>query len=396
MLGPFTNALGGAFAIPAARSRTGRFEIVVEQGEDDIARRLRNAGGSATAFQTAPWLRAWYETIGPSIGAPLLITATDRATGNLAAMLPLVRRRAGRMRIVEFADHGVSDSNAPILGPAAPTDAADARAMWKAICATLPDVDLVRFTKMPGKIEGRLNPLTLLGDAGPSSFGGNVLTITGSFEDYLGTLTVPLRKQLRKSGRAFEGIDFRRIDNPDEAVGVLAKLERQQGQRLRAQGRSYRLDESAFSAFYCAATAQGVCDGSIILTALLDGEEVVASLLGLGRHDTYVMIRASVDTTRWPNRSPGLLLIVKTMQSLHAEGCRVFDFSIGDYTYKRRLGARSTPLFDLTAALTLRGLPPFAYDRAKQTLRRYPAVRALAHRILRSGQPAPEVANDHA
>ena len=51
------------------------------------------------------------------------------------------------------------------------------------------------------------------------------------------------------------------------------------------------------------------------------------------------------------------LVIVKTMESLHAEGFRLFDFSVGDYDYKRRLGARGEALFELTAALTSRGLP---------------------------------------
>jgi CelD/BcsL family acetyltransferase involved in cellulose biosynthesis len=77
---------------------------VVEQREDDIARRLAGAAqGSATVFQREAWLRAWYETIGRTIGSPLLVTVNDGATGDLAAMLPLVRRLDGRLRIIEFA-----------------------------------------------------------------------------------------------------------------------------------------------------------------------------------------------------------------------------------------------------------------------------------------------------
>lgn len=371
----------------AARATTaGRFEIVVERREDDIARSLAGArNAAATSFQNEGWLRAWYATIGRTVGEPLLVSVLDRRSSERAAMFPLILRTDGRLRLVEFADNGVSDSNAPILGPAAPQDAADAQAMWEPMQAAFSGADAVRFTKMPSEIEGRVNPLALLSAARRSSLSGNLVAIEGSWDDYLATLKGALRKQLRKSWRLFaahEGAVFRRIDDPGEALRVLATLERQQGARLRAQGEPYRLDEPAFSAFYRAVTAEGVADGSVILTALMQGDAVVAALLGLTRGDRYVMVRISADAMRWANCSPGRLVIVNTMQSLHAEGFRLFDFSIGDYPYKRRLGARGEALFDLTAALRPRGLPLLAYDRARLVVRRYPAVRALARRIM--------------
>jgi CelD/BcsL family acetyltransferase involved in cellulose biosynthesis len=383
---------GAASVIVARPAPAGRFAIALERREEEIARRVAGAARhAATAFQNEGWLRAWYATIGRTVGVPLLVTATDRGSGELAVMLPLVTRADGRLRIVEFADHGVSDSNAPILGTAAPSGATDAQALWEATRAALTDADLVRFTKMPGEVEDRVNPLALLGAAQRSPLSGNLVAIEGRFDDYLAGLKGMLRKQLRKSWRLFaqhDGAAFRRIDDPDEALAVLATLERQQGARLRAQGQPYRLDEPAFSAFYRAITAEGVADGSVILTTLMQRDEVVAALLGLARGDAYVMVRISTGAERWSHCSPGRLVIVKTMQSLHAEGYRVFDFSVGEYPYKRRLGARGEPLFELTAALTPRGLPLLAYDRAKQVARRYPAIRAFARRILQPKRPA--------
>lgn len=370
----------------APRADEGPFDIVVERRPDEIARRWARTTHLATVFQTESWLWAWYATIGRTVGEPVLLSATDRRSGELATMLPLVRRTAGRLRIVEFADHGVSDSNAPVLGPAAPTNAADAQAMWKAMRKALSGADVVRFTKMPPEIEGRANPLTLLPSARRASLTGNILAIDGSWDDYLASLKGMLRKQLRKTWRVFtehEGATFRRIEDPDEAVCVLAELARQQGARLRTQGEPYRLDEPEFAAFYRSLVAEGVADGSVILTALMHNDEVVAALLGLARGSTYVMVRISAGAEKWGSCSPGRLVIVRTMQMLHAEGFRTFDFSVGDYPYKRRLGARSQPLFDLTAALAPRGLPLLAYDRTKHFVRQRPALRALARRIVK-------------
>lgn len=376
----------------AARAGAGRFEIVVERREDDIARRIASFRQmAATAFQSEGWLRAWYATIGRTAGEPLLVTALDRRSGELAAMLPLVVRTTRHLRVVEFADEGVSDSNAPILGPAAPTKAEDAQAMWDAIRAALTGADVTRLFKMPGEVEGRVNPLALLAATRTSWLSRNLVVIAGSWDDYLATLKGVLRKQLRKSWRLFaqnEGAVFRRIEDPDEAVRLLTTLERQQAARLRAQGQRHRLDEPAFSSFYHTVTAEGVADGSVVLTALTHHGQVVAALLGLARGDTYVMVRISADAGRWSNVSPGRLVILKTMQSLHAEGYRVFDFSIGDYPYKRRMGARGEPLLELTAALTPRGLPLLGYDRLRQVVRRHPAIRALARKIMAWRQAA--------
>ena len=53
-------ARSDAAPVSAARATTaGRFEIVVERREDDIARRLASArNAAATSFQNEGWLRA--------------------------------------------------------------------------------------------------------------------------------------------------------------------------------------------------------------------------------------------------------------------------------------------------------------------------------------------------
>ena len=43
------------------------------------------------------------------------------------------------------------------------------------------------------------------------------------------------------------------------------------------------------------------------------------------------------------------------MAALHKDGVREFDFSVGNYAYKRRLGVTRLPLLDVSAALSWRG-----------------------------------------
>jgi CelD/BcsL family acetyltransferase involved in cellulose biosynthesis len=94
------------------------------------------------------------------------------------------------------------------------------------------------------------------------------------------------------------------------------------------------------------------------------------------------MIRIARADQGWSNCSPGRLVIIKTMRLLLEQGYNTFDFSIGDLPHKRRLGTQQSPLFELIVALTARGLPSLAYQRAKQFIGKYPAVDKFARRVL--------------
>ncbi len=47
--------------------------------------------------------------------------------------------------MAELADLNLTDYNAPVLGPAAPRDTEGADNLWRALCAALDNIDLIRF-----------------------------------------------------------------------------------------------------------------------------------------------------------------------------------------------------------------------------------------------------------
>ncbi|MBX9774024.1 MAG: GNAT family N-acetyltransferase [Xanthobacteraceae bacterium] len=384
-LQPATIVVGGPARSAPAHVR---YEIHIDRDARTIAARLRGLmpRTTSTAFQTPVWLTTWYATIGVSAGKPMLVTVTESDSGELAAILPLVRRRQRGLTIVEFADGGVSDNNGPILGPAAPADRISACALWDALCKALPGVDLIRFTKMPATIEGRANPLALIDACLAAAVNRNVVTIEGAWERYLKSLERRYRKELGRSWRVFlghEGAAFERITGAARAASVLAALERHQAAHLREQGADYFLDRPEVAAFYRKLLADGLADGSVILTALTRRTEVVSALLGIARGGTFVMVRIATGAKQWSNCSPGRLVIVRTMEMLHAQGFRHFDFSIGNYAYKRRLGVESQPLRDLIAATSVYGLPLQLWDRIRHWVRRSAPLHALARRLTR-------------
>jgi CelD/BcsL family acetyltransferase involved in cellulose biosynthesis len=345
---------------------------------------------AATPFQDRRWLDAWYRAFTSFQGVePLIAIVSDAATSEQVALFPLVRKVRRGIRIIEFADHNLTDYNAPLLYAGAPRDAAGMRLLWRDLKAALRRVpggaDLVRFRKMPFDLDGRPNPLTLLDVAHASSLNSNVVTTGDDFDAYRFSLERTVRKELERSWRVFSrhpGAEFGIVTDPDEAQRVLTAMEIQQDARMRDLGLKFMLNDKACADFYRNLVNENLDGGYAVLSALTVGGEVIATLFGVRSGSRYVMVRISNAGDKWSNCSPGRLIIERTMAALHAEGVRHFDFSIGNYAYKRRFGVVPLALAELTAALSWRGLPFALRDRAARELHRHPKLAARVARVL--------------
>ena len=378
-------------ARPKTRAASFRVELVRDWKQ--AAARWNDINPS-TPFQHPQWCEAWYGAFAGADGVePLIAVVTDAASGEQAALLPLIRRRHKGMRIIEFADLDLTDYNAPILGNAAPRDARAARALWRDLRAALRKMpggaDLIRLRKVPVDLGGPPNPLALLDDAGPCAANGNVVTTGEDYDAWRYTLEKTVRKELERSWRVFtrdpaSGFSF--VTDHHEALRILSTTEVQQGTRMQSLGLNFILNDETCAAFYRNLVRAGVGSGYALVSALTVGDEVVATLLGIRSGSRYVMVRISNAGDKWSNCSPGRLIIERTMAALHKDGVREFDFSTGNYAYKRRFGVTRLPLVDVSAALGWRGLPHALRYRTARELRRYPRLSAFLKRAL--GKPA--------
>ncbi|WP_262047892.1 GNAT family N-acetyltransferase [Bradyrhizobium sp. Bra78] len=349
---------------------------------------LRPSAGHRTAFQHGHWLGAWYEAFHDL--APLIAVVSDVATGKDIAMVPMISHVRRGIRIVEFADLGVSDNNAPILALDAALDAVATDAIGKALIdalRALPDrFDLLRLKKMPAQIGGKPNPLVSLGRVGSCSLNGNLVLTGDDYEDYQASIK---RMQMPRCWRVFSrhaGARFEIATDVTRARELLDVMDVQQQARMRKLGSRFVLNDEAHARFYREVARQGVADGYAVISALVCDETVVATTLGVRSGATYFLLRISHAGDSWSSCSPGLLVTERTMATLHAEGVRRFDLSIGNQGYKRRFGAEPVPLTDVSVALSWRGMPYAWRDHAAQGLRgRHPRLAALAARAMGKG-----------
>ncbi|SED62839.1 Acetyltransferase involved in cellulose biosynthesis, CelD/BcsL family [Rhizobiales bacterium GAS191] len=376
--------------------RTDEYSVAVAKSFADAERTLGMAGplAAASPFQHRTWLATWFETAGrhPHV-VPLVASIRDEARGQVAMVLPLIELRQNGRILIEFADLGVTDYNAPLLGPAAPHCVAGARKLWAALTRHLPKADAIRLTKMPGVIAGRPNPLALLSASQPSSLHGNVLKLA-SYDEFKRDRGRTYRKELERSWRVFErlgGTEFRRVTDVESALGVLQRIEEQQERRIRGLGLPYILDTPDIANFYRELVIGGLGSGYTVMTVLLAGEDVVAALLGVRDDGVFSMVRISNAGEAWRSCSPGRLVITRTIEQLSAEGCGCFDFTIGDYEFKRRLGGERLELFELTQARSLRGLPMAAEASLKGHLRRHPRLAKWSRQLFQRRAAGPRL-----
>ena len=226
---------------PSTRSRqmTTPYRCEIARDYASVARRWQALAsrGAALAFQSEPWLSCWYATLGGQADIEALpITIVDAQSGRDLIALPLVIRHSKGLRIIEAADGGMTDYNAPIIGVDAPQDAAGRYILLQTLLSQLPPADILRLTKMPLEIESRPNPLAFVAGVEACRLSGNILHMPDRYEEWHWDLERTFRKELERSLRVFRrspDAAFRRIKDPVEAANVYSELKRLQAERIR-------------------------------------------------------------------------------------------------------------------------------------------------------------------
>lgn len=338
-----------------------------------------------TPFQSPIWLGAWYTHIAPAFGCdPLPVLVVDPASGEIAAAVPLIVRREGPLRVVEFADLGLTDYNAPVLGPAAPADGPGAAALLKAIRPILPQADLVRLLKQPLTLKGQANPLARSRTALTSPMFGNAVAIGNSAEAFLAARGRKYRKGIKRSFRAIDarGVrSFRRAATLAEAQAMFRELEAQQRERMAACKTAYVLDHPAISRFYEDVLARGHASNFASIYRLAVDGVPVAHLYGIQDAGSFLLLRIAHAGGAWTRCYPGRLIVAETIDQLRDDGIRIFDMTIGDYAFKRGFGAEPLPLADTYTPRSLRGVPAATRAHAAAAVRAHPRIAGLLRRL---------------
>jgi CelD/BcsL family acetyltransferase involved in cellulose biosynthesis len=372
----------GIAGVRPARAPVWKAECRAFRHYDEIATLVEGLEGSS--FQSRHWLSAWLETF-PAEGKiePFLAFFRDE-TGEVVLALPLIRRRAHGLRLIECADCHVSDYDAPLLRRKAMADCPPAARLYPALIEALPPADLLRFTRLSPEAGDMVNPLHGHGWAVTDPVSGWVLDLAGSWQARRERVSDSQRVRLDKIRRKVErteGFRFVVIEDVETAIAAIDALTAMQAARSRETGQGYHLDRPIYDAFYKRLARRGIPTGETLICGILSERDGwIALNFSVRSGEEIVYLRLGNRYGEWAKLSPGIALTEFTVEQAHQRGLRVFDFGMGNYDYKRRLGGRERKLQNLVLPLSPRGLPYSLYWHARARLRQVGWLRRLLGR----------------
>ena len=314
---------------------------------------------AATAFQTRAWLQPLYRIVGEASGAsPVFVTVRLRETGRPVMFLPLCIWRKAGVRVIEFADFGITDYNLPIVAPDFKPGAAEMQALWTEIRRRLPAADIVRFTKVPETMAGQSIPLAQLGWLSRMDLRFWTVPLPNTRAQYDAAAVKPKdRKEQRRKRRNLEdklgSLSFVVASTEAEAREIFQALTEHRRGRFKALGWHDILEQGAFRRFYEAVAFDN--PGRIVaLAALKAADKPVASLYGLTFNGSFLLLMHSFEADL-ERLSPGVVALNEMITAAIESGTRSFDFTIGNEGYKRQFGVQAGVLYEGLHPLTVKG-----------------------------------------
>ncbi|MBI1212593.1 MAG: GNAT family N-acetyltransferase [Alphaproteobacteria bacterium] len=321
--------------------------------------------GRSTPFQTQAWLGPWYRIVAPYFNATPLFVVVRNASGAPQMLLPLCLRRHGILRIIEFADCGLSDYNAPLLSHDFAPSAGEMRDLWREILRVLPTADLVRLEKVPAAFAGGPNPLQAISDARPMSINYWRVALPRTRKEYESRLTSTFAKELRRKNRRVEGRGKAALvhaKTPEDALRIFDALAAMRAHRFEELGRDNVLGVPELRSFYEAVITENWTEGFASLSALDVDGTIAAALFALRHDNAYYLLLSSFRDGEWKSASPGNVILDRMTTHLIESGVGVFDYTIGNESYKRDFGAEPQALLAADCARSVLGWP-FAMRR---------------------------------
>ncbi|MBP2234898.1 CelD/BcsL family acetyltransferase involved in cellulose biosynthesis [Sinorhizobium kostiense] len=340
------------------RDKANRITVSIHSGlsENEAEWRTLEANNLNSPHQSLDWCRTWEETHDRQV-----LVVRGAIGGQALFVLPFEIVRGCFFRTARLIGSDHSNLNTGLFAEGIEMFAgADlTRALTDGLRQIRGFADVVSLDRIPATWRGAPHPLHFLpGAASPNA--SFQLPLRDDIEQTLAQLNAKRRrKRMRISEKRlaeFGGYEYVIARQPSEAHSLLEIFFRQKAARFAKLGLPDVFADGATRAFFHTLIDRG---GLFELNAIrMRGEHhgKILAVAGLLRKGDHVICQfGSIDETVAADSSPGELLFYRIIERLCGEGVKVFDFGIGDQSYKRSWCTIETPLRDIVLPLTPRG-----------------------------------------
>ena len=338
--------------------------------------RALHDASDAGPFLQWEWISAAWEELHPR-RAPRIAVANDRS-GRLLGILPLSEERRAGLRVWRFAaDETVGSDylDAIVLSGREPETL---HALWSALDHRQTDFDRLELLDLPRESAS----LRWLGPLFPEAvvearYRCPAIAIEGTFAHYLAGR--PRRDNLLRRRKWLAAQPGFRIDVAREPGHVSAALDdffHLHRLRWASDGGSQGITGPAIEAFHRRAAPALAAQGRARVYTLRLGEKAIASVYLLCNGPRWSFYQSGYDPAH-ANRSPGLVLLARTIEDAFIEGARVYDFLRGEEAYKKEWA--TTERFTVAITAAGRSIPARLYEGRRRATR---TVKAALRTLL--------------
>ncbi|MFY3744145.1 GNAT family N-acetyltransferase [Anaeromyxobacter sp. Red801] len=339
---------------------------------------LLEQAGLPTPFLSWEWLAAWRRHFGAR--RPLRILEARDAAGALAGLLVLSGRPGLGARRWQLLGNGVTGADGlDVL--ARPAEASAVRAAIAAAALDLDGWDALELEDLPC---GSPTVAALRAAAAARGVRARVerrfacpgFAVAGTWDAHLRgirrreTFGRRVRWLARQPGYRIEV-----ATRPEEAPGAMADFLRLHRLRWAGEGGSYGIPPGAPEAFHLEVAPLLAARGWLRLYRLFVDGEAIAAVYGLEAGRRFLYYQSGYDP-RWASRSPGMVLVGRTVEDAYARGLADYDFLRGEEPYKLDWAADRRE----TCAVRLRA-PSLRAGTAAAAEEAWRTARKLARRV---------------
>jgi CelD/BcsL family acetyltransferase involved in cellulose biosynthesis len=329
---PGERAIGGAYAVRHAHDPARLAELREEW------RALFDLAGAPSPFLSWEWLHTWWRCFGGR-RRPWILEARDSA-GRLAGALALSARQ-GLMgvRRWQLLGNGVTGADGlDVLARAADAPAVR-EALVRALAAEVAEWDVVELEDLPcgsptvGALRRAMAPRGVRTQV-ERGFVCPAFAVRGTFAEHVARIR--RRETYGRRVRWLRKQPGFRIDvatTPGEAASAMEDFLRLHRLRWAEEGGSYGIPPGPVEDFHREVAPLLAARGWLRLYRLSVGGEAIASVYGIELGSRFYYYQSGYDPA-WSARSPGVVLVGRTIEDAYARGLADYDFLRGTEPYK--------------------------------------------------------------
>lgn len=340
--------------------------ITVTQADDTA---LRNYAAFCQQAIYGPcqhplWTRSW---IASTNADALIITVTQNDQPVLMLALEVVAK--GRLSIARFIGGNHANGNFVAMTSVAPVVIPDPVALKAALRQARPDIDLVLLARQNPDFEGFPNPLASIATMQSPNI-SLAVDLSGGFEAVLSRHNASRkrkrfnyqRNRFLQSG-GYQIIEARSVEEVGRLLELFFELK---GASLRSKGIADAFAAPQIRTFFRTLFCQALTEEepAFLLRAVEVGGEI-AAITGLTVTRETIICEFNTYSNRDPRTSPGFFIDYSNIQLACEQGKAIYDFSVGDESYKRSWCDIETWQFETLLPLSAAGTALALYERMR-------------------------------